>query len=168
MEWRGHSGSSRVSTSNVEARIRRPKDKERLVQQLQADADGPFATMREVLLFSAAFGWSRRRKESFEESGEPIRYGVFSRSATAMAFIDALAVAEYPDDPMILSDERLEDRIRVFELYTNGGLAEIQGAINATRGTVVEVLVSLVREAGSPEETGDGLTNFFLRTLNRA
>lgn len=157
-----------MSTSNLEARVRRPKDKERLIQQLQADADGPFQTMWAVLLFAAAFGWSRKRADPFEESGEPIRYSAFSRSATAAAFIDALAVAEYPNDPMILSDGRLEDRIRIFEAYANGGLAEIQGEINSKRGTVIEVLVSLVRETGGPGESGDGLTDFFLRTLNRA
>jgi dnd system-associated protein 4 len=156
-----------VSASNSEERVRRPKDKEQLIQQLLADADGPFPTMREVLLFAAAFGWSRKHKESFEEFGEPIRYGVFSRSATAAAFIDALAVAEYPNDPMILADDSLEHRIRVFEAYANGGLGEIQGEINASRATVMDVLVSLVEEAGRSEETGDGLADFFLRSLKR-
>jgi dnd system-associated protein 4 len=156
-----------VSTSNLEARIRRPKDKESLIQQLLADADGPFPAMREVLLFAAAFGWSQNRSVSFEESGEPIRYGVFNRSATATAFIDALGVAEFPDDPMILADDRLEARIRAFEAYANGGLIAIQEEINTRRGTVMEILVSLVQEAGRSADSGDGLADFFLRSLKR-
>jgi dnd system-associated protein 4 len=139
-----------VTISSIEARIHRPKDKEELIQQMLAEEDGPFTTMRDVLLFAAAFGWSRRRSEKLGETGEPIRYEIFRRSATAEAFIDALGVISRPEDPLILADERLQDRISIFEEYANGGLAELQGEINASRATVTEVLAGLVRQQGSP------------------
>ena len=137
-----------MTIGTVEARVRRPRDKEQLIQQLMADGDGPFTTMRDVLLFAAAFGWSRQRHETLEEAGEPIRYEVFRRSATAEAFIDALGVLSHREDPTILADERLLERIAVFEEYANGGLAELQREINASRATVTEVLAGLVRQAG--------------------
>jgi dnd system-associated protein 4 len=139
-----------MTTGAIEARVRRPKDKEELIQQMLADGDGPFTTMRDVLLFAAAFGWHRQRHEPLGDTGEPIRYEVFRRSATAEAFIDSLGVISRPNDPSILADDRLAERIIIFEEYANGGLAELQGEINASRSTVTEVLAGLVRQAGRP------------------
>lgn len=145
-----------MTVGAIEARVRRPKDKEELIQQMLAEGDGPFTTMRDVLLFAAAFGWHRQRHESLGEAGEPIRYEVFRRSATAEAFIDSLAAISHPEDPSILADNRLPERIELFEEYANGGLAELQGEINASRSTVTEVLAGLVRQAGRPRSvTGE-------------
>jgi dnd system-associated protein 4 len=136
-----------MTTGAADVRVRRPKDKEELIQQMLADGDGPFTTMRDVLLFAAAFGWYRQRHEPLGDTGEPIRYEVFLRSATAEAFIDSLSVISRPDDPSILADDRLPERIAIFEDYANGGLAELQGEINASRSTVTEVLAGLVQHA---------------------
>jgi dnd system-associated protein 4 len=140
-----------MTTGAIEARVRRPKDKEGLIQQMLADGDGPFTTMRDVLLFAAAFGWSRQRSDPLDDTAEPIRYEVFRRSATAEAFVDSLGVISRPNDPLILADDRLPERIMIFEEYANGGLAELQGEINASRSTVTEVLAGLVRHAGNAE-----------------
>ncbi|MFE6481502.1 DNA phosphorothioation-associated protein 4 [Streptomyces sp. NPDC057757] len=128
-------------------RVRRPKEREVLVQQLLAENDGIFISMAEALLFAAALGWSRNRWESFEKTETPIRFDVFKKMPTGEAFIDALAVMKSPGDPEILSDARTPERIRIFEEYANGGLAALQGEINASRSPVADTLVDLVREA---------------------
>jgi dnd system-associated protein 4 len=108
------------------------------------------------LLFAAAFGWFRQRREELGEVSEPIRYDVFRRSATAEAFIDSLGIHAHPEDPTILAEERIGERIAVFEEYANGGLTELQREINASRSTVTEVLTGLVRRAGATaEKTGE-------------
>lgn len=144
-----------MSTAPAEFRVRRPKDKEELVQQLLADKDGPFRTMAEVLLFAAAVGWFHRRREPLKEVSEPIRYEIFRKSPTAEAFIDSIGVLAYPADPQVLSNERLGERITVFEEYANGGLAEIQGEKNESKGlTVTEVLLEMTRRAGRETTPG--------------
>lgn len=55
-----------MTTPVIEPRIRRPKDKEQLIQQLLAENDGPFTTMRDVLLsrrHSAGPGNAMRNSE---------------------------------------------------------------------------------------------------------
>lgn len=136
-----------MTTGLVEARVRRPKDREGLVQQLLGENDGPFKTIRDVLLFAAAIGRARDRHEPLTATAEPIRYEIFRRTAHAEAFIDSLAVLAYPEDPLILAEERLSDRIEVFEQYAHGGLNEIQREINVGHRTVIDVLLDLVRGA---------------------
>lgn len=139
----------------IERRIRQPKDKAALIEQLLHDNDGPFTTKAEVMIFAAAFGWSRNRRESFTESLEPIRYYVIARTPAVDSFIKALGVLAYPDQPQILSAERVDDRITVFEEYANGGLMEIQSEINTSRATVREVLAELVRRESETERPDD-------------
>ncbi|WP_166027216.1 DNA phosphorothioation-associated protein 4 [Streptomyces chilikensis] len=132
-----------------ELRVRRPKDKETLIQQLLAEHDGIFASMAEVLLFAAALGWSRGDdgRVPLKAHGEPIRFDVFKKMATAEAFIESLAVMVSPGDTEILSDSRALDRVRIFEEYANGGLAILQGELNTSRSPVAETLIDLVRDA---------------------
>ncbi|GGL03200.1 DNA phosphorothioation-associated protein 4 [Streptomyces flaveus] len=132
-----------------ELRVRRPKDKELLIQQLLVENDGIFSSMAEVLLFAAALGWSRGNdgKVPLDKYGEPIRFDVFKKMPTADAFIEALAVMVSPGDTEILSDSRALDRIRIFEEYANGGLAILQGELNTSRSPVAEILIDLVRDA---------------------
>lgn len=132
-----------------ELRVRRPKDKEELVQQLLVENDGIFTSMAEVLLFAAALGWSRgdAGRVPLGKYGEPIRFDVFKKMPTADAFIEALAVMVTPGDAEILSEGRALDRIRIFEEYANGGLAVLQGELNTSRSPVTETLIDLVRDA---------------------
>lgn len=132
-----------------ELRVRRPKDKEPLIQQLLAENDGIFTSMAEVLLFAAALGWSRgdEGRVPFDKPGEPIRFEVFKKMPTADAFIEALAVMVTPGDAEILGESRALDRIRIFEEYANGGLVALQGELNTSRSSVAETLIGLVRDA---------------------
>jgi dnd system-associated protein 4 len=142
-----------MTESATERRVRQPKDKAKLIEQLLDDNDGPFTTRADVMVFAAALGWSQQRRETFKDSLEPIRYQVITRSATVEAFINALSVLENSEDPMILSDDHLEDRVTAFEEYANGGLADIQSELNTSHSTVKEVLSELVRRAGRAKPT---------------
>lgn len=135
-----------------EHRIRPPKDKEELIQRLISD-EGPFSTKWEVLVFAAALGWSKERKEPLEKPGEGIRYGLFANYATVAALIDSLGILHSPNDASIMSDDRLGERISVFEEYANGGLAIIQGELNATQSRPIDVLLGLCREAGTQSKS---------------
>ncbi|WP_152990248.1 DNA phosphorothioation-associated protein 4 [Sphaerimonospora mesophila] len=145
-------------TSFSEPRVRRPKAHKTLIQQLGREEEGPFKNMASTLLFAASVGYVRSRREKFSESEEPIRYEVFLRhSPTAVAFIDSLGVLEYPGDASIMSEERLGERIAVFEEYANGGLSYIQGQINASKSRVMDVLLEMVRRASETQKKPDDL-----------
>ncbi|MFF4198843.1 DNA phosphorothioation-associated protein 4 [Nonomuraea sp. NPDC001831] len=142
-------------TSPIEQRVRRPKGHETLIQQLSKDGDGPFTSMASTLLFAASVGYAHGRRKEFSDTNEPIRYEVFRRSPTAEAFIDSLGVLEHPGDPSILSEERLGERVTIFEEYANGGLNYIQGEINASKSRVMDVLLEMVRQASRNQPSGD-------------
>ncbi|MGI5401920.1 DNA phosphorothioation-associated protein 4 [Streptomyces sp. CA-135486] len=141
-----------TEVESVDLRVRRPRDREPLIEQLLAENDGVFERKAEVMLFAAALGWARQRREPFEKFVDPIRFNVFQKIHTGEAFIEALAVLNCPGDAQILSDERALERINIFEEYANGGLAVLQGEINASRSQVRDVLVGLVREAANADK----------------
>ncbi|GIH25831.1 hypothetical protein Aph01nite_41410 [Acrocarpospora phusangensis] len=146
----------------VEHRIRPPKDKENLIQQLSTDQEGPFQTRYQTLIFAAALGWARNRREPLDRPGEGIRYELFRRHTTIEAFIDSLGVLDASTDASIMSDERLAERIGVFEEYANGGLAIIQGELNA--GTrPMDVLLDFCRQGDSHSVEDDDFDEIFGR-----
>lgn len=141
-----------------EHRIRPAKDKEELIQRLLSD-EGPFSTRWEILVFAAALGWSRERRDPLEKPGEGIRYALFANYPTVAALIDSLGVLTSPSDASIMSDDRLGERIAIFEEYANGGLAIIQGELNATQSRPMDVLLGLCRDAGA--ESKNDLRSLF-------
>lgn len=124
--------------SAIDLRVRRPEQHEELIRLLMAEAR--FPTLRDVLIFAAALGFSVDRRVSFDKSGEPIDYNVLTRNAGSQAFISMLAAVARKDDPEILDLERLADRVHIFEDYANGGLEYLQEQINSQHKTL-EVLV---------------------------
>ncbi|MGI5485408.1 DNA phosphorothioation-associated protein 4 [Microtetraspora malaysiensis] len=138
-----------------EHRVRPPKDKEALIQQLGADQEGPFQTRYQTLIFAAALGWSRGRRDPLERPGEGIRYDLFRRHTTVEAFIDSLGVLHASNDASIMSDHRLQERISIFEEYANAGLAIIQGELNASRSRPMDVLLDLSRQGDSETSSNE-------------
>jgi dnd system-associated protein 4 len=132
---------------NADVRVRRPAEHEELIGRLTTKEGGPFANYWQVLVFAAALGWSRDRREPFDKvGGDAIRYGLFAGSATVSALIDALGVLAHRHDPEIMADDRLPERIRVFEEYANGGLSIIQGELNAvSHQRPMDVILNLCR-----------------------
>ncbi|MQS14750.1 DNA phosphorothioation-associated protein 4 [Streptomyces kaniharaensis] len=131
----------------ADERFRRPADHEKLLQDLSSK-DGPFSAMYEAMMFAAALGKQKRKREEFKNTGEPIDLARVERRDFGEALIDMLAVVERPDDATILSDDCIRERIRIFEEYANGGLNYLQGELNASGRRDLTTLVSgLVMEA---------------------
>jgi dnd system-associated protein 4 len=139
----------------IEIRFRRPAEHEELLSLLTGK-DGPFRSNYEALMFAAALGRRRERRVPFEKSGEMIRYALIENRPYGDVLVDLIAAAETPDDAKVLSDERLGERLRIFEEYANGGLHWLQGEIN-TRGSrdLVAIVSSLVLDALMPAEGKD-------------
>ncbi|MFE7565429.1 DNA phosphorothioation-associated protein 4 [Streptomyces sp. NPDC057539] len=136
-----------------EDRLRRPAEHEPLIGALSGK-DGPFNAMVDVLMFSALLGRNKGKRESFDRAGEPIRLSVMEGRQYGDVLIDMVAVAEIPDDPKILSDERQPERVKIFEEYANGGLNYIQGEVNASGGQdYVSIISNLVMDTlTAPDE----------------
>ncbi|MET9991430.1 DNA phosphorothioation-associated protein 4 [Streptomyces mutabilis] len=130
-----------------EDRFRRPAAHEDLISAL-AGKEGPFNAMVDVLMFAAVLGRNKGKREPFDKAGEPIRLALIEGRQYGDVLIDMIAVAEEPNDPKILADERQPDRVEIFEEYANGGLNYIQGEINATAGhDYVSIISTLVMDA---------------------
>ncbi|WP_380277451.1 DNA phosphorothioation-associated protein 4 [Kitasatospora purpeofusca] len=152
----------------VEIRFRRPAEHEQLLTLLTGK-DGPFRANYEALLFAAALGRHKERREPFEKSSEPIRYALVENRSYGDVLIDLLAAAEVPDDATVLSDERLAERLQIFEEYANGGLNFLQGEVNS-RGSrdLVAIVTSLVVDAlVSVPQTNDDPIKDMLNELER-
>ncbi|MEV7689057.1 DNA phosphorothioation-associated protein 4 [Streptomyces bungoensis] len=130
-----------------EDRFRRPAAHEDLISAL-AGKEGPFNAMVDVLMFAAVLGRNKGKREPFDKAGEAIRLALIEGRQYGDVLIDMIAVAEEPDDPKILADERQPDRVKIFEEYANGGLNYIQGEINASGGhDYVSIISTLVMGA---------------------
>jgi dnd system-associated protein 4 len=131
------------------SRLRRPVDKEDVVQAIIDNQ--PFATMAAALLFAAAVGYAHDRREPFDK-GQELLWEPFA-NAGAGPFLDMLAAA-VADEKDVLSVERDDDRVLIFEEYANGGLAVIRDCLAARGGSPLEALLTLVLEFEDPPEVG--------------
>jgi len=147
----------------ADERFRRPLDQEALLEAL-CGKTGPFSAMYEAMMFAAVLGKYKGKRIPFEKSGEPINLSRIENRSNGESLVDLLAAAEVQDDPKVLSDDRLKERLLIFEEYANGGLRYIQGELNAAgaRDTTT-VLSSLVMEALTKEPTdGDNIVTDIL------
>lgn len=119
----------------LEQRVRRPADKEDLINRLAGETpDAMFPSMRDLLVFAASLGRAEGKKVALSgTSGDPIRLELFQRDGMHELLIQVLAVLEHPDDPEILREDRVAERVAIFEEYANGGLEIIQAHLNAQR-----------------------------------
>lgn len=116
------------------------------MQEMQNDAK--FPTYRDILLFAAAVGFYQQRRVSFSSSsGDPIRYEVLTYPGFSDTLINMIAANTISDDPEIMDGSRLEERVKIFEEYANGGLEYIQEQINVRHQPVDLVVIDLVTDA---------------------
>jgi dnd system-associated protein 4 len=132
-------------------RVRRPADKEELLNRLTArDANGPFATYKDVLVFAAALGYMNKRREPFSKSSEPIDLSVFSGFGDE-AIINMLPVAD-EERLELLAPDHFDERIRWFEEYANGGLAILQQRLAVYNTEPLDVILGLMQGARTQHE----------------
>lgn len=134
-----------MTVASVDVRVRRPQQHEALMIELHDDA--AFSTFRDILLFTAAVGVRFKRRVPFTDaSGDPIRYETLTGPSFSEALVNMIAANEVSDDPEIMDSSRLEERIRIFEEYANGGLEFIQEQVNVRHQTADLVVIALVSE----------------------
>ncbi|OCB14088.1 hypothetical protein A5717_11235 [Mycolicibacterium porcinum] len=134
-----------MTTAHGEVRARRPQQHEALMQEMQNEAK--FPTYRDILLFAAAVGFHQQRRVSLTaSSGDPIRYEVLTTPGFSDTLINMIAANVVSDDPEIMDGTRLEERVKIFEEFANGGLEYIQEQINVRRQPVDLVVINLVTE----------------------
>lgn len=113
--------------------IRRPDSAEPLVERLTttrvADTGAPvFATIMDLLIFSAGVGMTIRRRVPVPSSGKAVPFRIFENNQKD-GFIFMVALAERKD-PAALEHEHEDEAARIFEEYAAGGLEEIASWIN--------------------------------------
>ncbi|WP_062526628.1 hypothetical protein [Demequina rhizosphaerae] len=144
-------------TINTDVRVRRPLAHERLIKELQDE--GGFAYFRDILLLAAAIGYRHERRVAFTDSaGDPIRYETLTGPSFSAALVNMIAAAVNPDDPEIMDDARLEERVKVFEEYANGGLEYVQEQVNVRHQPAAMVIGELVSEALSESSSASPAT----------
>ncbi|GAB3861605.1 DNA phosphorothioation-associated protein 4 [Dactylosporangium cerinum] len=120
----------------IDPRVRRPADKEELITRLAGDADSAvFDSMRDLFVFAAALGKTEERRVplSSRSGKDPIRLDLFRSDSGHEFLIQTLAILAFPGDAEVLHEDRVGDRIAVFEEYVNGGLEIIQENLDAGR-----------------------------------
>lgn len=132
-------------------RVRRPKDKERLIQRL-VDEDKVFETYRDVLAFAASLGYLKNNRASFEQTSEPIPWSVFS-GAGHEALVNMISVMSSKDFK-ILAAGRFEERLLAFEEYANGGLNVLQELLARAERQSLDTVLDLIMESEGPKEAG--------------
>lgn len=139
-----------MTTANA-PRVRRPSAYDALMAQMREDPTNPFPDYRDVLTFCAALGWQRKKRVAFDKTAEPVRLEAATNRFGTAELIDMLAIAAEPNDPEILADTRLGDRILIYEEYAAGGLEILAAEMKAKVGRPVdEVVLGLVQAALTP------------------
>lgn len=136
-----------MTATLADIRIRRPQQYEELIMELR-EGDAHFPTFRDILLLAGAIGFQQQRRRPFSAStGDPIRYEVLTQNPYSDVLISMVAANEVADDPEIMDDTRLEERVKIFEEYANGGLEFLQEQVNVRHQSAALVVIDLVTEA---------------------
>ena len=116
--------------------------------ELQKPNEGRFPTFRDILLFAAAVGYRNERRVPFTSaSGDPIRYETLTTPAFSEALVNMIAANVLNDDPEIMDAVRIEERVKIFEEYANGGLEYLQEQVNVRHKPAAQIVIDLVAEA---------------------
>lgn len=133
-------------TAYADVRARRPQQHEGLMLELQQE--GKFPAFRDILLFAAAVGFTQGRRVPFTVvAGDPIRYDTLVSPSFADTLVSMIAANQVGNDPEIMDDSRLQERVTIFEEYANGGLEYIQEIANTRKQTAAAVVLDLVTSA---------------------
>jgi len=117
---------------------------------IELQNDGLFPYFRDILLFASAIGFSNDRRVPFTNaSGDPIRYETLTGPMFSEALINMIAANVVADDPEIMDGPRIEERVKIFEEYANGGLEYLQEQVNVRHQPAALVIMDFVTEAFS-------------------
>jgi dnd system-associated protein 4 len=138
----------------TQRRLSFAKDKRELIEQLASQR--PFRENRDVLVFAAAVGWHERRRVPLATKDEPIRWETATNRRGTEPLANMIAAVE-SNDPEILSDDRFDERLEIFEQYANGGLEVLRGLLASEPRAAVDVILELVQKISRSEETRESV-----------
>jgi dnd system-associated protein 4 len=141
----------------TDPRVRRPADKAELIARLAEGNDAVFPSMRDLFVFAAALGKvDERRRPLTRAAKDPIRLDLFRADAGHELLLQSLAVLAHPDDAEILREDRVDERIEIFEEYVNGGLELLQEHLDAGKlKTDDEVIMAMLSAYFDHQDGGD-------------
>lgn len=138
-------------------RVRRPVQFEEMLNDLR-ERD-IFKTYKDALIFSACLGKKRNKRVPFSKSSEPVHLSIFSGDFDKMV-INAIAVSE-ENDAYLLSKEREDDKVKIFEEYACGGLEIMKNEIWDLKNHWEKSLISMILRE---EDTEKILTDITMLT----
>jgi dnd system-associated protein 4 len=132
-----------MQSSMTAPRVKRPLEDEDFIKRLTVEDDAPFTTIRDLLVYCAALAFNRKAEpHRFEKTAEPVPFQIFE-SAQLDKFIDILALV-VSKDHNILTEERLPERIEIFERFAASGVKILRQALDAAKGrSALDVLRDL-------------------------
>ena len=152
----------------MERRITPPKELEEVLENLVSS--GPttpipiFATKEKAMMFAAALGRYRDKRTPLKKKGEGIRYDIFQK-AVDDGLIDNMAVAT-EENLNILSPDKLDERVTIFEEYAHTGLLEMNKLCFEVEGDPLDNLIRLTDEVrGVDEDEIEGVDPSVLKGL---
>lgn len=109
--------------------IRRPSDFDQMMDDLVLE-NRLFQTFKDLMVFAAILGYEKgiyNDCDDYKSIKDPIRLAVF-RGEFDAPIINAIALA-HTRDPEMLSNEKADERHKIFECYAYGGLNLIRNQI---------------------------------------
>lgn len=129
-------------------RIRRPKEYDDMLSDLAEK--GIFPKYANALVFAACLGFKRDKRVSFDKSGDPIRMDVFNGPYDE-TIMHTISLMEKNGDALMLSKEREDDRIKIFEEYSAGGLAILKHEIWDPQMEWEPEIIRMIQDEGDNE-----------------
>ena len=121
--------------------VRRSEVHVDLMKQLTGTApyrqqEAAFKFMYDVLVFAASVGFKLQKRVAIDKFvSDPIPYSTMKSNEYFETLLSTIAVLTFEGDHTCLSDDRLVERVRVFEEYANGGLDYLQEQLAAYGGS---------------------------------
>jgi len=121
--------SVKKSQSMGMKRIMRASDKEDLIEELLSSRVGVFREIWRLLLFAAQVGLKAGKREPLKsvEAGKGIDQGTFGNSSSWPGILYLMSLSDTENSDILSGTPEGEDqRVQLFQEYTNGGLSVIR------------------------------------------
>ncbi|MBS7463065.1 MULTISPECIES: DNA phosphorothioation-associated protein 4 [Pseudomonas] len=138
-------------------RVRKPAKHTDTLSYLK-DHVGVFASFKDIMVFAAALGFSRKKSVAFDKSSEPIPLSVF-RGEYDEAFMNVLALFEHQDSGYLEPQgDKFDTKIKLFEEYACGGLDIIKSTIIDPGLDAQSAIISLILDEQAEHTIIDDIT----------
>lgn len=151
----GAGGPPTRGSGGIQRRLSFAKDKREIIEQLAGQR--PFRENRDVLVFAAAVGWHEKRSVPLASKDEPIRWETATNRRGTEALANMIAAVD-SEDPEILSDDRFDERLEIFEQYANGGLEILRGLLANEPRPAIDVILELVQRICRSEDVQESVS----------